>query len=105
MPFYSWQNKETGEIRDVFNSISNYDKLPDSIDPDDSHNWIKLIDKPAVLKRLLPSGFGIREKDGNWQAGKEIAKLEDSTLDMPVSSKERQGIKKEVRKIKESMKK
>ena len=102
MPIYDWVHKITGEERSVRNSIANYDRLPDGIDPDDADNWHLKVQKPAIFKRLIPSGFGIREKDGNWQAGKEIAALEDSTLDMPVQSKERAAIKEEVKKIKRS---
>ena len=89
MPVYVWQHKETGEVIEVVHSIADSGKLPDSVDPADADNWRKLLNKPTVLKRLIPSGFGIRNQDQSWVNGKEIAKLEDSRMELRPGSKER----------------
>ncbi len=105
MPTYEWINLETGEIKSVFRSIKDYDKLPDDIGPDDADNWTRKISAPAIAKRLIPSGFGIRQSDQTWVNGKEINKLEDSKLDLAPLDPQRAEITKEVNKIKKLTKK
>ena len=100
MPTYLWENKETGEIVEVVNRIADMDNPPDL-----EGEWVRTMQAPLVAKILIPSGFGIRESDSAWQAGKEAAALDDSTLDMPVHSKERQEIKAEAKRIRSSIKK
>ena len=100
MPTYVWEHKETGEHREVTCAIKDCDRLPDSVDESDRGNWRRLIFPPAVLNRLIPEGFGIRQKDGNWKNAKEIAKLEDSRYDLPPGSEERKGINKAIKEIK-----
>ncbi len=97
MPVYIWKNRETGEIREDIRAIADMDKFLDTVD--DSDNWHRVLEAPAVLKRLIPSGFGIRERDYSWQAAKEVAALEDSTLDLPTNDPKRKDIKKEINKI------
>lgn len=105
MPVYDWINKETGEIKSVKRSIADSDKLPDDIHPDNVGDWVRKISGVNIAKRNIPSGFGIRQQDQTWVNGKEIAKLEDSTLDMQARDPARQEIKKEVNKIKQLTKK
>lgn len=99
MPTYVWECKDTGNHVEI-TCLMNEMETP----PVEDGDWFRLIQAPKILKRLIPSGFGIREADSSWQAGKEIAALEDSTLDMPRDSVERQDIRKEVKKIKSGLK-
>jgi len=96
-PLYIWVCRDTGKTVEIQNKIADSD-LP----PNEEGNWYKPPQAPLVAKRLIPSGFGIRQSDPTWTAGKEIAALEDSTLNMPVGSPERAAIKNEVKKIKRS---
>lgn len=105
MPIYYYENKNTGEVIEYESSIADIDNFYTDIGDTDRNVWYRLIQKPAIFKRLIPSGFGIRQSDSAWQAGKEAAALDDSTLDMPVHSKERQEIKAEAKRIRASIKK
>lgn len=104
MPTYDWINTETGEVKSVFRSIADFDKQPDDIHPDDADNWVRKIAGVNIAKRLIPSGFGIRQADQKWVNAKEITALEDSTLDMRHDDPARAEIKKEVKKINNTMK-
>lgn len=105
MPIYYWENKKTGEVVEVECGISDIDNFRDSLPASERDDWFRPMQAPAIFKRLIPSGFGIRQADGDWQTGKAIAKLDDSTLDMDPRSPERAEIKDEVRKMKRSLKK
>lgn len=104
MPTYFYKNRNTGEVVQYESSIADIDNFYTDIGDTDRTVWFRIIQKPNVLKTLIPSGFGIRQNDPAWQIGKEAARLEDSTLNLPVQSKERAEIKAEVRKMKESLK-
>ena len=100
MPTYVWENKKTGEHLEVTCAVSDYDNLPAGIPESERDDWHRLLFPPAVLKRLIPSGFGIRQADGKWTNAKEIAKLEDDRMELRPGSKEREAISKEINTIK-----
>lgn len=104
MPTYYWKNKQTEEIIEVFRALDDYQIPPEQIPEEELDQWFRLIQKPQIFKSLIPEGFGIRQNDAAWQNGKEIARLEENTYDMPHTSKERAEIKKEIKKIERSSK-
>ena len=89
MPLYTWKNKGTGEVVEIFRGINDY-QLPPELDGE----WVKLIDAPAGL--MSPEGGNNR-----FQKQKEYNTIMKASAQAKAKGdlKESKRIKSEVKKI------
>ncbi len=101
---YEWENKETGEIREITCRMSEIDDFLKTVpDPD---NWERLPQLAGVrtekLSRTFLDGHITRSHKADLDDAKTAAKLESESFNM--KPEERKGITKEINKLRRSKK-
>lgn len=92
MPTYIWENKKTGEVKEVLASINDRD-----IPPDEEEGWERLLVMPAFTRVSYLDGG--RKNDKAYQDLKTLSKLEVAYNDAPARSQEREALATEMNKI------